>query len=122
MSHRVLILLLITAAPAFGDDDPIRVAVFQGPGVGPSSEKLIAALTSDTGGKFKISRLTAEEIRDGKLADVDVLVHPGGSGSKQGEGSANRGVWRCRNTSVRAVVTLAFVGALISPRMITHGR
>ena len=91
MRFRGLVLLLITAAPAFGDDHPIRVAVFQGAGVGPSCENLIAALTADTGGKFRISRLFAEQIRDGKLADVDVLVHPGGSGSKQGEALGEQG-------------------------------
>ena len=91
MNYRVVIVLLITATPAFGDDDPIRVAVFQGPGVGPSCEQLIAALSSNTGGKFRISRLTGDEIRAGKLADVDVLVHPGGSGSKQGEALGEQG-------------------------------
>ena len=42
-------------------------------------------------GQFEISRLTAEEIRSGKLADVDVLIHPGGSGSKQGNALGEQG-------------------------------
>lgn len=91
MILRVLILLLITAPPVLGDDAPIRVAVFQGAGVGPSCDKLITALKSATDGKFAIIRLTAEEIRDGKLADVDVLVQPGGSGSKQGKTLGEQG-------------------------------
>lgn len=91
MIFRVLILLLITAVPAFAADAPVRVGVFQGSGVGPSSEQLIAALTSATGGDFEILRISADEIRDGKLADVDVLVHPGGSGSKQGNTLGERG-------------------------------
>jgi glutamine amidotransferase-like uncharacterized protein len=92
MIVRMLILLLMIASPALGDDDPIRVAVFKGTGVGPSSEKLIAALTSESDGKYEILRVTAEEIRGGGLAGVDVLVQPGGSGSKQGNtlGEAGR--------------------------------
>jgi glutamine amidotransferase-like uncharacterized protein len=85
MSLRILVLLLIIAAPAIGNNAPIRVAVFQGSGVGPSSEDLIATLKPAADGTFEVVRLTAEQIRDGKLADVDVLVHPGGSGSKQGK-------------------------------------
>ena len=90
MSLRVTVLLLIIAGPVFGDDSPVRVAVFQGTGVGPSCEKLIAALTA-AAGQFEISRLTAEEIRSGKLADVDVLIHPSGSGSKQGNALGEQG-------------------------------
>ena len=92
MIVRMLILGLVIASPALGDEARIRVAVFQGTGVGPSSEKLITALTSESDGKFEILRVTADEIRDGGLADVDVLVQPGGSGSKQGNtlGEAGR--------------------------------
>jgi glutamine amidotransferase-like uncharacterized protein len=91
MSIRILILLLITAAPTFGDDAPVRVAVFRGDGVGPSSENLIAALKPADGGKFEVVRLTADDIRGGKLADIDVLVQPGGSGSKQGKALGEKG-------------------------------
>ena len=92
MIVRMLILLLMITSPALGEGVPVRVAVFQGTGVGPSSEKLIAALTSATDGEFEILRVTAEEIRGGSLAGVDVLVQPGGSGSKQGNtlGEAGR--------------------------------
>jgi glutamine amidotransferase-like uncharacterized protein len=91
MSLRVLVVLLIIAAPVLGDDGPVRVAVFQGDGVGPSCQKLIAALRTRTDGKFEVKRITAEEIRNGKLANVDVLVQPGGSGSKQGKTLADAG-------------------------------
>ncbi len=36
-------------------------------------------------------RVTADEIRRGTLADVDVLIHPGGSGSKQGQALGEQG-------------------------------
>ena len=91
MSIRILVLVLIAGLPAYGDDVPVRVAVFQGDGVGSSSENLITALKSAPAGKFEIVRLTAKEIRGGKLADVDVLVQPGGSGSKQGKALGEQG-------------------------------
>lgn len=90
MSFRVFLLLLITAVPVAGEETAIRVAVFQGTGVGASSEKLVAALNS-TDQRFNVTRLTAEEIRNGELANFDVLVHPGGSGSKQGKALGDDG-------------------------------
>lgn len=91
MSYRVLILFLVTAVPVVGAAAPVRVAVFKDSGVGRSSDNLIAALKSAANGKFEVTRLTAEEIRSGKLVDVDVLVHPGGSGSKQGKALGEAG-------------------------------
>lgn len=85
MNFRLSILLLLSPLAALGEDVPVRVAVFQGAGVGPSSDKLIAALESSEPRLFQVDRITAEEIREGKLSKVDVLVHPGGSGSKQGK-------------------------------------
>jgi len=74
------------------DDAAVRVAVFQAEeGVGASTEKLIAALEEPGDLKLDIIRITAEEIRAGKLLDVDVLVHPGGSGSKQGRALEEKG-------------------------------
>src|SRR5439155_12616093 len=35
--------------------------------------------------EFKFARVTAADIRAGRLQDADVLVQPGGSGSKQAE-------------------------------------
>jgi hypothetical protein len=81
----------MTTAVAFGEDQPIRIAVFQGEGVGSSCESLISALNDHAKGRFRVFRLTAEDIQDGKLSDVDVLVHPGGSGSKQGKALGEKG-------------------------------
>ena len=91
MSCRALILLLISSVVVSGNDEPVRVAVFQGNGVGQSSKKLIAALKQEENGMFQILRISAEEICAGKLSDVDVLVHPGGSGSKQGKALGENG-------------------------------
>ena len=91
MFTRVYILLVFAAAPVLAEDNPIRVAVFQGEGVGQSSLRLIEALKAEDEAAFKITRLTAEEIRGGKLSDFDVLVHPGGSGSAQGKALGEKG-------------------------------
>ena len=84
VSVRVLILLLACPLAAWGEDVPVRVAVFDGTGVGASAEKLIEALQSSEDRRVEVCRITADEIRQGELSGVDVLVHPGGSGSKQG--------------------------------------
>ena len=65
-------------------EQPSRIAVFQGEGVGQSAKKLVEALRDTERSDVIVTRITADEIRTGKLSDVDVLVHPGGSGSKQG--------------------------------------
>ncbi len=91
MCFRVFILFLISPVVASGNDAPLQVAVFRGSGVGPSSEQLIAALIAAGDKRFRVFRITAEEIRGGKLSDVDVLVHPGGSGSGQGKALGESG-------------------------------
>jgi len=85
ISYKLIFLLLFSPMVLLAGDTPIRVAVFQGGGVGPSSEQLITALESAEGGTLKITRITPEQIRGGELSDVDVLVHPGGSGGGQGK-------------------------------------
>ncbi|QDT06665.1 hypothetical protein K227x_50810 [Rubripirellula lacrimiformis] len=89
MILRALVLWLLFPVlgwpEGWAEEPPVRVAVFEGPGVGKSSEKLIAALQSAKDDRFQVTRIAAEQIRSGGLMQVDVLVHPGGSGSKQGK-------------------------------------
>lgn len=62
----------------------IWVAVFDlsnGAGNGP---KALTRILNEQAG-FKTYRITPEEIRDGRLKSFDVLIMPGGSGSKQAE-------------------------------------
>ena len=60
----------------------IKVAVFKGNGGGAVSvTETLEALRIDTG--IEASALTAVEIMQGKLSDYDVVIIPGGSGSKQ---------------------------------------
>lgn len=60
-----------------------RVALFVDVGTGESREKVASAL----GETAEIMRLSGEDIRAGQLEalKVDVLIHPGGSGSGQGK-------------------------------------
>ncbi len=62
--------------------NPIRVAIYDhsdGSANGPKS--LLRILDSEHG--FVSQRVTPEDIRKGRLADFDVVILPGGSGSKQ---------------------------------------
>ncbi len=65
-----------------GEPKLTRVAVYSDAGAGRSETDLVKALKANP--LVAINRVTAEEIRDGILKDIDVLIHPGGSGSKQG--------------------------------------
>lgn len=85
------LLLLVSPLALLADDSSIRVAVFEGDGVGQSCEQLIASLQAEGSEKFKVSRVAPEEIQGGKLAEFDVLAHPGGSGSKQGNALGEKG-------------------------------
>jgi len=58
------------------------VAVYADKGTGRSIKDVLRVLSAS--GKFTVEKLKAKDIADGKLADYDVLIHPGGSGGKQG--------------------------------------
>jgi len=64
--------------------DPIKVAVFEGEGVGKSCTNLLTILDNSSKIQLEVSRVTTADILAGKLDGFDVLIHPGGSGSKQG--------------------------------------
>ena len=87
--------LLALALPSFAAEKgggPIRVAVYEGPGAGPSRGELIDVLTAAKDGPVvEVSPVTPEAIRKGALKDVDVLIHPGGSGGGQGKALAAEG-------------------------------
>ena len=60
----------------------IAVGVYIDKGAGPSANDLLRALEKSE--HVSITKLTAEQIRAGGLAGLDILVHPGGSGGEQG--------------------------------------
>ena len=60
----------------------VRVGVYCDVGAGPSHKELLKALE-----KFEdvsVRKLMADDIRNGALGELDVLIHPGGSGGGQG--------------------------------------
>jgi glutamine amidotransferase-like uncharacterized protein len=59
-----------------------RVAVYSDEGAGKSETDLVKALKANP--HLEVHRITAEQIRGGILKGMDVVIHPGGSGSKQG--------------------------------------
>ncbi len=59
----------------------VRVGVYTDEGAGKSVALKSALQKSED---VAVKELTAEEIRSGALAELDVLIHPGGSGGAQG--------------------------------------
>ncbi len=59
-----------------------RVAVYSDDGAGRSETDLLKALKAQK--HLLVKKVTAEEIRNGILDEVDVVIHPGGSGGAQG--------------------------------------
>lgn len=84
-------LAAFVLGPAAWAERPVHVAVFQGAGVGPSSEDLLSTLEDSENIELAVRRISAEGIRAGELSEFDVLIHPGGSGSKQGKALGERG-------------------------------
>ena len=91
----ILACFLLAAFPVMAADTsapPIRVAVYQGPGTGSSITNLLQALGADKeDSNLVVSRLDPQSIRDGQLSRFDVLIHPGGSGGKQGRALETQG-------------------------------
>ena len=77
-------VFVLVSATVSAEEMPVRVAIFQDEGTGKSAKKLTTALESLKGATFEVQQISAKQIRDGELSGVDVLIHPGGSGSKQG--------------------------------------
>lgn len=91
ISASTIVLLLIVLCSLTRAEGPVRVAVFKGEGVGPSVNDLLESLDRAGSKQFEVSRITADDIRSGRLSQVDVLVHPGGSGGGQGRAIGNEG-------------------------------
>ncbi|MFT4551299.1 MAG: N-formylglutamate amidohydrolase/glutamine amidotransferase-like uncharacterized protein [Verrucomicrobiales bacterium] len=72
------------------DAKQIRVGVYHDLGAGRSVNELMRALAKFDG--IEVTKLMATDICSGRLAKVDVLIQPGGSGGKQGRhlGAAGR--------------------------------
>jgi N-formylglutamate amidohydrolase/phosphoribosylformylglycinamidine (FGAM) synthase-like amidotransferase family enzyme len=81
----------LTIEPAFRKPTgpTIDVAVYKGDGASASREELLKALATEP--RFQVRDVTVDDIRGGKLADVEVLIHPGGSGGGQGRALGEEG-------------------------------
>jgi len=73
----------------------VRVGVYVDEGAGSSVLDLMATLRQFE--EVSVQQVMANDIRSGKLADFDVLIHPGGSGGGQGRhlGEDGRGRVLC---------------------------
>jgi glutamine amidotransferase-like uncharacterized protein len=60
----------------------VRVGVYCDVGAGPSHQDLLTSLAKLE--DVSVRKLMADDIRNGALGDVDVLIQPGGSGGRQG--------------------------------------
>jgi hypothetical protein len=88
---RILVVLLAACCllrTALAEDSrtsnasaPLRVAVFSDTGVSDKVSVLFELL--ETRPELKVTKLTGEDVRDGKLQGNDVVIFPGGSGSKE---------------------------------------
>lgn len=96
LAVRLAAISLIFVTAVADAADPIRVAVFQGSGVGVSVNELLQVFENHED-EVDVRRITPEQIASGDLTDVDVLIHPGGSGSKQGKALGEEGRERVRN-------------------------
>jgi len=77
------------------ESSTIRVAIYADAGASrKGSPQVQRCLPAETG--FEITTITADEIRGGKLSEFAVLIHPGGSGSKQAETLGAEGRERVR--------------------------
>ena len=92
----VLLLALMWTALAprvIAKDAPaktIRVAIFSGEGATNASASNVKKCLPSSAG-FEVEIISAEKIRSGGLEKFDVLIHPGGSGSKQAAGLGKEG-------------------------------
>jgi glutamine amidotransferase-like uncharacterized protein/N-formylglutamate amidohydrolase len=72
----------------------IQVAVFVDEGVS-STDKLFQVLASDE--RLSATKVSAADVRNGKLDDFAVLIHPGGSGGGQGKALGEEGRQKVRD-------------------------
>jgi glutamine amidotransferase-like uncharacterized protein len=74
---------------------PIRVAIYAGDGVTPSDPAQVKASLPASKG-FEVTTVNTKDIREGRLEEFDVIIHPGGSGKGQAKGLGEDGCERVR--------------------------
>lgn len=76
--------LVVAESPDTSRAAPIRVAIYDDVGGGGAGPGNVERCLGDAA-KFRTERIKAEDLRNGALKRFDVIVVPGGSGSKQAE-------------------------------------
>lgn len=79
--HATAALIVLGLALSALADGVINVAIYDRTGESKGADNLAGILTKEKG--FEIARVTGEEIRNGAIRGMDVVIFPGGSGSKQ---------------------------------------
>lgn len=102
---RLFVAFVLFAAPleslaATSEDSPaeapVRVALYADSGAAKKGSKHVKRCLATEHG-FAYELVTAQEIRDGVLDRFDVVIHPGGSGSKQAEALGEEGREKVRD-------------------------
>jgi hypothetical protein len=81
-THLFLFIICFTALPLFSQTSPIRVAIYEDSGAGKRGTNNVELSLAD-GNLYTTRVINADDVRAGILSKFDVLVQPGGSGSKQ---------------------------------------
>lgn len=90
LSLLIVTVLLSAAALAGSPSEPVKVAIYNHSGDAAKAPKtLMKFLVPESG--FQCTVVTPAEIREGILADFDVLIMPGGSGSAQSKNLEEKG-------------------------------
>lgn len=82
------------AKPPVGETAPLRIALYDDAGAGPSVEAAAKALADQP--DVSVERIKVTDIRAGRLDGYDVLIQPGGSGGGQGRALGEDGRERVR--------------------------
>ncbi|MCE1190441.1 MAG: BPL-N domain-containing protein [Ignavibacteria bacterium] len=100
ISHKLLVtfVLFILSVAILAQDKVIKVAIYDDMGGGAKGTNNIS-LSLANEQKYQFIVVTAEQVRNGVLNNVNVLVQPGGSGSKQAKTLEESGI-----DSIRAFV------------------
>lgn len=91
----VLILAFSAVAEETSGKSPLRIALYTGEGTGQSVTQVAEALEGSR--EVIVEEIDAETIRQGGLSDIAVLIHPGGSGSRQGKALGESGREKVRD-------------------------
>jgi len=91
-----LVARAATSEDTAASSTPIHVALYADQGAAKQGSKHVKRCLATEHG-FTYELVSARQIRDGALDQFDVVIHPGGSGSKQAEALGDEGREKVRN-------------------------